>query len=262
MDSDIDKNTDSPDKGAVERDWAKIKKNLSNKIENTRTKIIERPLPDDGARTIIDIDKNRNNTLESDASIPSLLASDNRQSDLVSQDDTGPDTNAIAVFKALSEGALTPEQLRVDERRILIRFLMHQGKTEDEMAAVVGVSRRTIVNDKKWLREQTALELAAMDTLQLGAQIYDTAQAAIHKALAGKKLRTVSIIMRDMVEMLQSLGLMHRAPRTQKNLSLVGSVNLGQSGFQRYMDTVGDNKEQVVMVFDELMKRLAPTQLE
>lgn len=97
-----------------------------------------------------------------------------------------------------------------------------------------------------------AEEVRNLDTYDVAGEIWDQAQNAIQKALHDNKFRTVSQILRDMVEMLQSLGVLYRAPTTSKVASIVGHVQAHQ-GYTKYMETVGNEKDQVIDVLKAMM---------
>jgi hypothetical protein len=158
----------------------------------------------------------------------------------------------MILLRAIQSGNLAASELDTDERRVIVNILKNQGRTQDEISAMLQVSRRTIVSDYKWLRLRAAEEVRSLDTYDLAGEIYDQAQNAIQKALRAEKFRTVSQILRDMLEMMQSLGVVYRAPTTSKVASIVGHVQAHQ-GYTKYMETVGDEKERVVDVLKAMM---------
>lgn len=248
----------------IERDWAKLKNKLTDKVDKAKESAIKR-VETAGEPEKKPIKHKENKPPHSDTINPTFLARTPRLGiDSVEAgagqpavEEEGPDTSAIQLYKELDEGHRTPEEFTSDERRLVVKLLKSMGKTQDEVAMMLKVSRRTVVNDYRWLREQAALALQSMDQFLLGGEVYETAMHCIGKAIAEKRFRTVSIVMRDMVEMLQSLGLIYRAPRTQKSLSLVASAQLQRTGFHRYMERIGDEKDEVVAVYDELMRVIA-----
>ena len=167
----------------------------------------------------------------------------------------GPERSGLTLLRAIQAGSLAATELDSDERRVVVRILKEQGRTQDEISALLQVSRRTIVSDYKVMRAQAAEFMRGVETYDIAGEIYESSQNAIQKALADNKFRTVSQILRDMVEMLQSLGVLYRAPTTSKVSSIVGHVQSHQ-GYTKYMNTIGDEKEHVVDVLKSLMHHI------
>jgi len=168
----------------------------------------------------------------------------------------GPDRNAVELLQAIKEGLTTGKELTQDERRLVVRSLRELGQTQDAIAQLLKVSRRTVVNDYKLLRQQLALEIQHTDTHDIAGEVYETAKVCIRRALAAGHFKTVSTIMRDMVEVLQSLGVVYEAPKRSMTASLVGKLQQGQAGYQHYMKTIGDDKDKVVEVLDCLFNSI------
>ena len=167
----------------------------------------------------------------------------------------GPERSGLTLLRAIQSGSLAATELDADERRVVVKILKDQGRTQDEISALLQVSRRTIVSDYRVMRVQSAEYVRGLETYDIAGEIYDSAQNAIQKALADNKFRTVSQILRDMVEMLQSLGVLYRAPTTSKVASIVGHVQSHQ-GYTKYMNTIGDEKEHVIDVLKTMMHHI------
>lgn len=168
----------------------------------------------------------------------------------------GPDRNAVELLRGIKEGIIDPDALEMEERRIVVKALKESGQTQDSIAELLKVCRKTVVNDYKWIREQAALQVLQLDQYLLAGEVYEVAQTLVRRALSEKKFRTASRVMRDMVEMLQDLGVMYRAPRQtiQGNLTMYG--RLRQSGYGRYSRIIEGEQEGVVNVLDKLMEVL------
>lgn len=171
---------------------------------------------------------------------------------LESFEDLGPERGSVDLLRNLQTGSVRADDLTKDERRVVVSTLKGQGRTQDEISAMLAVSRRTIVSDYRWLKERAALNLKEMDHFVLAGEVYDIAQTAMQRALAEGKFRTVSQILRDMVELLQSMGVVYRAPLTSKTASLIGYADL-QQGFTNYIERIGDEKDRVMAVLGKLI---------
>jgi predicted transcriptional regulator len=162
----------------------------------------------------------------------------------------GPDRNAVDLLKALKVGDTTGKELTIDERRLVVKSMKELGQTQDAIADLLKVSRRTIVNDYKVLRQEQALAIAKTDTHEIAGEVYTTAKTCIRRALAAGSFKTVSVIMRDMVELLQSLGILYRAPKTSMQATGHFDIPGRNKGYQKYMNGIGEDKTKVVEVLD------------
>ena len=104
------------------------------------------------------------------------------------------------------------------------------------------------MSDYKVLRHEQALAIQGTDTHEIAGEVYGVAKTCIRRALQAGSFKTVSVIMRDMVEVLQSLGVLYRAPKTSMQATMHGKLN--GNGYQRYMDGLGEDKSKVVEVLD------------
>ena len=175
--------------------------------------------------------------------------------------DDGPDRNVIQIVKAIQSKEVVGKDLTIDERRMVVNSLRLSGQTQDSISELLGLSRRTIVNDYKVLRQQAALSIANKETSEIAGEVYEVAKSCIRKALQAGHYKTVSTIMRDMVELLQSMGLVYRAPKTSMQASLHGSIQGHRQGYHKYMDTIGEDKSKVVDVLDCMFDAITKDQL-
>jgi len=176
--------------------------------------------------------------------------------EVISPEELGPDQNAIALLKRIKNNLITGKDLDQEERRLVVRSLRLAGQTQDSIAELLGVSRRTIVSDCKYLRQMAAMEIQQTDTTEIAGDVYQTAKQAIRKAMAAGHYKTVSTIMRDMVELLQSMGLVYRAPKTSMQANLNANMS-SRKGYQKYIETIGNDKDKVVEVLDCMFDALS-----
>ena len=166
----------------------------------------------------------------------------------------GPAANAIDLLTKIKEEGITGRDISADERRLVVTLLKNAGQTQDQISSLLQVSRTTITSDYRWLREQAAMQIAAMKSPEFAGDIWMTTHNLINNATQEKMSRTASSIQKDLIELLQSIGVVPRVPKTIKSLSLVGKLNASRRGFGKYMETIGDEKETVECVLDELME--------
>ena len=72
-----------------------------------------------------------------------------------SEKDDGLQT--IALLQKIKDGQFEANSIGKEERKLLVRFLMAEGKSTAEIAHLLKVSDRTIERDKKALREELAI---------------------------------------------------------------------------------------------------------
>ncbi len=72
-----------------------------------------------------------------------------------SEKDDGLQT--LALLQKIKDGQFEANSIEKAERKLLVRFLMAEGKSTAEIAHLLKVSDRTIERDKKALREEIAI---------------------------------------------------------------------------------------------------------
>lgn len=198
--------------------------------------------------TDIDIDQSKINGTQSHQLLP--LAAAQEESSLVCDESLGPARNAVALLQGIKEKSIVGSELSVDERRLVVKSMKELGQTQDAISELLKVSRRTIVSDYKVLRHEQALAIQATDTHEVAGEVYEVAKTCIRRALQAGSYKTVSTIMRDMVEVLQSLGILYRAPKTSMQATMHGDMPGRHTGYHKYMDGIAGDKTKVVEVLD------------
>jgi hypothetical protein len=194
-------------------------------------------------------------------SSPFQLASAGSDGELIPEEELGPERDAFTMLKGIQSGSIDAKEIKQGERRIVVDMLRKQGRGQDQIAAMLEVSRRTIVSDYAWLKERAVDKVRHIDAYELGGEIFEMGFAAVERALTDGKPRMVAQVLRDITEMLQSLGIVYRAPATSKVAALVAHTGV-QQGFGNYMDQVADEKEKVVAVLGKMMGALKGSSAE
>jgi len=189
--------------------------------------------------------------------LPSTVKTPTIPAPLMPISDEGPDRNSLEIIKMIRDKETTGKDITTDERRMVVNHMRMSGQTQDSIAELLEVSRRTIVNDYKVLRQQAALEISTVETSEIAGEVYEVARTCIRRALAEGSFKTVSVVMRDMVEVLQSMGMVYRAPKTSMQGLLHGSLAGGsRQGYHKYIETIGDDKSKVVEVLDHMFNAI------
>ena len=195
---------------------------------------------------------------------PSLLPRAPAQGELTLSCDEllGPESNAVALLQAIKAKEVSGSDLTIDERRLVVRSMKELGQTQDAIAELLKVSRRTIVNDYRVLRHEQALAMQQTDTHEVAGEVYSVAKTCIRRALQAGSFRTVSVVMRDMVEVLQSLGVLYRAPKTSMQATMHGDLPGRRIGYHKYMDGIAGDKNKVVEVLDCMFDAIGNGQIQ
>jgi len=242
----IDKSTTDQAIAEIEFNWEQVReKAIKNrdKLSSNNPKVMTRSSPTTSTTdTLIEPVIDKGVVVYSDA------RSRFEDKSLVVEDD-GPDSNVIQILKSIQDREITGKDITQDERRMVVNSMKLSGQSQDSISHLLQVSRRTIVNDYKVLRQQQALAIQGTETSEIAGEVYEIAKSCIRKAMAAGHYKTVSGIMRDMVELLQSMGLVYQAPKKSMQANLHGSLS-GKQGYHKYMDAIGEDKSKVVEVLD------------
>lgn len=273
----LEKNISSSDIAAIEFNWERVKKkaaskreelisntphiqkrevNSSSQVPDTPADLRERTPILTQSTTDITIDPYDNlSNIESKPTgtqQPKLLALGPPGEEITPQcvGEDGPEQNAVELLKQVKAGTTTGKDMTIDERRLVVKSMRELGQTQDAIADLLKISRRTVVSDYRYLRQQQALAIANTDTHDIAGEVYSVAKTCMRRALQAGHFKTVSVIMRDMVEVLQSLGVVYRAPKTSMQASLHGNLPGVNTGYQKYMEAIGEDKNKVIQVLD------------
>ena len=117
------------------------------------------------------------------------------------------------LLKLISEQKLEPKQLTTHQRRICVRFLLQQGSyTQFEIAQILHIPEVYVYRDKKKIQEQNQWMLDDLDERRIAVDIIQTAERSIARLSKASKQKEAWTVAREMVEVLQTLGYLKRAP--------------------------------------------------
>lgn len=174
----------------------------------------------------------------------------------------GPERNAVELLQGIKAKEISGNKLTIDERRLVVKSMRELGQTQDAIAELLKVSRRTIVNDYRVLRHEQALAIQSTETNEIAGEVYAVAKTCIRRALQAGSFKTVSTIMRDMVEVLQSLGILYRAPKTSMQATMHGDMPGRHTGYHKYMEGIGGDKNKVIDVLDCMFDAIGNDQIQ
>lgn len=174
------------------------------------------------------------------------------------EDLDGLEEDTVTLLRRLKDGIVQGTDLTKEQRLGVVLALTDSGYTEDEQAAMLGLSRRTIVRDKARIREIHAQQAPALDENTLAGMVVHNCQVWMAKSVKDKMFRTASKIQKDMITLLQDLGLVYRAPVRQDIRSLsVNKTILASKGYQNMLNTIGNDKDRANMVLEDILAEMA-----
>jgi hypothetical protein len=166
-----------------------------------------------------------------------------------------PERNSFDLLKLIQAGHLDAGELTIDERVIIVRSLKLMGRTQDEIAAMMRVNRRMVERDYKRIREMDKHTLMSYELEELGGEIHALCMHAAQAALKDKKFFSVPKILESMTNMLQSMGLVYKAPAKSQVAAMVGIAHsqVGQRAYHKYQDSIGNERDKVLEVLGQML---------
>ena len=128
---------------------------------------------------------------------------------------------AAQFLAQIQNGNLNPQDLDENKRRLCVAHLLHDGRlTQYEIAAMLGVCTRTVLRDKKYILEQNAVTMLAIDEADIVVQTAREADFAIARLKGDKKYKEAWTVWKECVEKLQEFGYLKKVPQQH----VVGSL--------------------------------------
>ena len=123
----------------------------------------------------------------------------------------GPRRSTIQTLKRLREGQLRPGDINTYERRVCVAYLRLEGYTQDEIAEIFGVCRRTIARDERANRKSLAKLVDDLEVRSVAGGLIGWASHLTAKAIKDKDFGLAWRVQREIVADLQSLGFLPKA---------------------------------------------------
>ena len=114
--------------------------------------------------------------------------------------------NAVDILKKIRGGSLDPKEISITNRQTCVAYLRFEGYTQDEIAEIFGVHRRTIMRDEKANRKEAAKLVDEIDVRSYTGELIASARNLRAKALRKKDYALAWKIRRELISDLQSLG--------------------------------------------------------
>ena len=120
--------------------------------------------------------------------------------------------NAVDILKKIRGGSLDPKEISITNRQTCVAYLRFEGYTQDEIAEIFGVHRRTIMRDEKIHRKEVAKLVDEIDVKSTGGGLIALSRQLVAKALRKKDYGLAWKIQRELINDLQNLGYLPRSP--------------------------------------------------
>ena len=173
------------------------------------------------------------------------------------EEDLAVDDPVHILWQKFENGEIDQSDLSVDDKFVLIRYLKtEKGMKQDEIAEKLGVTRRTVVNYYKKIKELDARTLADSDIWEIGGEIYTQGLQIMEAALKKGDGRQWSYVLTSMISTLQSLGLVFKMPKqsmVQQEIMHNMMEKKGQEGFKQLKTISAKEEINLDSVFTELM---------
>jgi len=153
---------------------------------------------------------------------------------------------ALDVLKGVRSGAIQPSAVGTEERRVCVAYLRLEGYTQDEMAEIFRVHRRTVSRDERAIRKEAAALVDELDVRSVAGGLIAWGRHLTAKALKDGDSALAWRIQRELIQDLQSLGYLPRAPE-QHTVQLSTFVDLARLAAEQQ----GQMKEAQVLALPE-----------
>jgi len=118
----------------------------------------------------------------------------------------------LELLKAINEGALNPKELHRSDRLVLVETLRMEGWGQSKIAQVLHCDHSTIKRDVQLLKDRMAPLVAKFTKERVAAESIGMADGLRQRAIAANKLEVAWQITKELPALIQSLGLLEKAP--------------------------------------------------
>jgi len=118
----------------------------------------------------------------------------------------GGKRGVLELLQGIREREIRPQDISHHERRVCVAYLRMEGYTQEEMAQIFDVHRRTISRDEKAIRKETARLVDDLDVRAVAGRLMAYARHLTSKALKKKDYALAWRIQRELVADLQTFG--------------------------------------------------------
>lgn len=170
-----------------------------------------------------------------------------------SMDEESAYKNAAEVLTMIRDGTLQAVDLKEKDRRPVVAYLRLEGYSKEEMSRLFEVPVKTIKKDLNVLSEDRTKVIKGLNLLEVAGRLNQIAQHLARKARREGSFGTAWKIEKELIESLQSMGFVYRAPKTLGIASLHANVSEGNLMLN---EKIGGEKDLVVDALGSILSAL------
>jgi hypothetical protein len=161
--------------------------------------------------------------------------------------------NAAEVLSMIRDGTLRASELSAQDRRPVVAYLRLEGYSKEEMSRLFEINVRTIAADLALLSKDRTKVITKLSLLEVAGRLYQNAKHLARKARREGSYSTAWKIEKELVQSLQDLGLVYRAPKTLGIATLHANL---EEGHTLLKEQIGEEKDQVVSALGSILGSL------
>ena len=165
--------------------------------------------------------------------------------------------NAFEVLTMIRDGTLDPSSLEPADRQPVVAYLRLEGHNVDEIAQLFGVSTHKISQDLYELSKDRVKLVKRINLFEVAGRLIEMAQHLSRKSRREGDYSGAWKIDRELMESLQSLGFVYRAPRTAKIATIHAEV---KEGHDKLASEIGGEQDQVISALNEMLSGIKDDQ--
>ena len=165
--------------------------------------------------------------------------------------------NAFEVLTMIRDGTLDPSSLEPADRQPVVAYLRLEGHNIDEIAQLFGVSTHNISQDLYELSKDRVKLIKRINLFEVAGRLIEMAQHLSRKSRREGDYSGAWKIERELMESLQSLGFVYRAPRTAKIATIHAEV---KEGHDKLASEIGGEQDQVISALNEMLSGIKDDQ--
>lgn len=161
--------------------------------------------------------------------------------------------NAVEVLSMIRDGTLKASDLKAQDRRPVVAYLRLEGYSNEEMSRLFEVSSSIIKKDLEFLTKDKTQIIKKLNLLEIAGNLYQVAQHLSRKARREGSYAASWKIEKELIDSLQSMGFVYRAPKTLGIASIHANLTEGHSTLT---DQIGTEKDSVVDALGSILSSL------
>ena len=165
--------------------------------------------------------------------------------------------NAFEVLTLIRDGTLDPSLIEPADRQPVVAYLRLEGHNVDEIAQLFGVSTHKISNDLYDLSKDRVRLVKKISLFDVAGRLIEMAKHLSRKSRREGDYSGAWKIERELMESLQSLGFVYRAPRTAKIATIHAEV---KEGHDKLSSEIGGEQDQVISALNEMLSGIKDDQ--